>query len=731
MDIAFPMKGWDTTHPRNEQPEGTSPDLLNVVPYDRDFRGRGAIRPGLSKYTITQMGNGAQPVLLAQQVTTALDPTTIVPSTLLLNEPFNYANNVQIGSIDSNPADSVADFRGSIGGASLFPFTSSTPNALIIEGASLVANGTVVSGSAAAAAIYLPALSLGAAYIVKADAYINTASSGGVGEALGLYVRLDTGAFAQNGLVFHVYNDKCEIRNANGSVSNAFTFGSALASGFHTIEMHVNGDTITGWVDSVQYTSLTNTLNNTLSGIGVIVGGNKKTSGQGIKNLKVYTGAPLASFRSTSVVTACGGNIYTGDNTGLAIASGGTGVLSTTIKPQMATSKGICYFVDSVHNLKQLTMSTKTVVDITTTAGLETAATLGAYSLACTWRDRLVLAASSASPQNFIMSRQGVQTDFDYSQTDSAAAVAGNASKAGAIGEPLNCLIPWTDDVLILGGDHSIYKVEGDIAAGGQILLLSDSVGTLGPDCWDSDPQGNVYFVGSGGLYQLTPAGLPQNLANDTVKSIFANINRVNTYVVCTWDRDRNGLHIHMTPVNTGSATHIFYDASTGGFFPIQYPDSVGPLTSVVFDGDGPLDRQLLLASRDGYLRKVDPTSLTDDGTNITAYVKIGPFRPAGDAALSVLEGVEVLLGDAPVGFTESDFQVQLSVQTGKDAYTVLTSPERTVSFTFTKQSRLKRLLQRISGGSFVFKFTAVAGKLFSLEKLVVLFTEGGLQRRH
>jgi hypothetical protein len=333
------------------------------------------------------------------------------------------------------------------------------------------------------------------------------------------------------------------------------------------------------------------------------------------------------------------------------------------------------------------------------------------------------------------MSRQAVlpgsNIDFDYSQTDAAAAVAGNASEAGAIGDPLNCLIPWTDDILILGGDHSIYKVEGDITDGGQILLVSDSVGTLGPDCWDADPSGNVYFVGSGGLYQMQPSGTPVNLANDSVKKIFANVNRVNTYVVLTWDRDRNGLHIHLTPVNAGTATHIFYDATTQGLFPTQYPNAVGPLTAVVFDGDGPEDRQLILAGRDGYIRQVDPSALDDDGTDIESYVYIGPFRPAGDAALSILEACEVLLGDAPDGFTESDFAVDMSVIVAKDVYTALNSPEKTVNFTFTKQSRRKRILQRIAGGTFFFKLSGRSGKLWSLEKLVALFNEAGLQRRY
>jgi hypothetical protein len=336
------------------------------------------------------------------------------------------------------------------------------------------------------------------------------------------------------------------------------------------------------------------------------------------------------------------------------------------------------------------------------------------------------------------MSRQNVPTDFDYSQTDTAAAVAGNASNAGAIGDPLNALIPWTDDVLILGGDHSIYKVEGDIAAGGQILLISNAVGTLGANAWAVDPTGNLYFAGSNGIYKLSASMVAAangasltNLSDPVVRDFFTSINRVNSYVTLTWDRDRNGLHIQVTPANTGAATHMFYDAATGGFFPIQYPNIFGPIASTVFDGDGPLDRSLILACRDGYLRKVDPQALDDDGTAITSYVVIGPHRPSGDAALSVLEAVEVILGDPPSGFTQNNFGLSVTITTGTDAYRALNFPERSLTITYDQRAaRRKRILQRLSGGTFFFKIAGVAGRLWSLEKLIALFTEGGLQRR-
>ena len=92
MDIVFPLSGLNTNYPRDAQPPGTSPDMLNVVPFDRDYRGRGALRSGISKFIDTQIGNGSQPVLLVEQVTRALDPSTIQPDTQLLDEAFAYSD---------------------------------------------------------------------------------------------------------------------------------------------------------------------------------------------------------------------------------------------------------------------------------------------------------------------------------------------------------------------------------------------------------------------------------------------------------------------------------------------------------------------------------------------------------------------------------------------------------------------------------------------------------------
>ncbi len=50
------------------------------------------------------------------------------------------------------------------------------------------------------------------------------------------------------------------------------------------------------------------------------------------------------------------------------------------------------------------------------------------------------------------------------------------------------------------------------------------------------------------------------------------------------------------------------------------------PLCCCTFDGNTPGDRAALIGSWDGYVRAIDPTASTDDGTAIASEVMLGPI---------------------------------------------------------------------------------------------------------
>lgn len=62
--LRFPVQGIDKSRTPEAQPEGTSPDLLNMRPFDvADERFRGGQRPGLTKWSATLLGADEQPIV--------------------------------------------------------------------------------------------------------------------------------------------------------------------------------------------------------------------------------------------------------------------------------------------------------------------------------------------------------------------------------------------------------------------------------------------------------------------------------------------------------------------------------------------------------------------------------------------------------------------------------------------------------------------------------------------
>jgi hypothetical protein len=850
VDILFPSKGYYPNAAREGQPGNTTPDCLNVLPFDRDFRGRGAPRPGTSKFFSNQLSTSTVQLLRTVPVALAAVPSGPGSALTLFTLISGFTGGAVVaanagtygghGASPSSGSDQALFWTDPSTPIDLAPpgATESTVNSLnAVRQVGQSALGGIFTagywtGSAASwTALPVPGgTSFGSAQGVSPDdsmiggsiasglasnhAVSWTQTAGVWGSPVDLTANISSystlysssSAMSCDGVI-------CVVQAFLKSNGNSVTYivnpvaGTATELGLSGSYLYssgtcLGGGYIGGFVqgsDEVQHAALwsTGALSTLIDmsppgSVTSIINSTSGTNSVGLKTLggtdlavlwegvninavplqtdvsfsggyvalAIDSGGEISGFgldsssnqipagwalqaagiippiqRRVVIVAVAGGSLFggPGDAATLPAVTGGSGVLSPFFLPQFAarTTKG--YVVDTLHDLIQIDLPTMTVETFTPTAGSETATTLGAYSLACMWRDRLVFAASVATPQNFVMSRQGVPTDFDYGQDDSAAAVAGNASRVGSIGEPLNCLMPWTDDILILGGDHSIYKVEGDIAAGGQIVNVSQAVGTLGPDCWDVDPVGNLYFVGSDGLYIMPPGGIPQNISSGSVREFFSGINRSLVNVSLSWDRDRHGCYVFVTTISSGASTHLWYDATNQAFFPVQYAPFVGPVVSLIYDGDDPLDRQILLGGRDGYIRFIDPTSLDDDGTDFDSHVWIGPIRPGGtDASLAVLQAMEVIVGEVPNfgGFTSSNWGLTISIVTGKDAFTAITTPQSVFSFNVTLQARRKRILQRVSGGSWYFKVSST-GTIWSFEKLVPLFTPGGLQRRY
>lgn len=713
VEFVLPKKGVKKNPSWSESIPEFTVDALNVLPRDLSNRQRLSQRPGTSKLIGSALFNA--PVQYLGQVSSPLDPATLPIGTTQINDNFAYA----LGRLDQNSGGNWID-------------DDSSSNMFTILGKTSFAGSTatVISGSPAGvfnnqatnnvACQYAGSYQLAKSYSISATFTGVTA-----GATCTIFLRRNPALSSPNRFI--VVNVQSSASAASSSIND--DTGSALTSTVTgsftsaTIKVTVIGNQITVYKDAVQIMQTTTTNGVGNLGLGFVEPANLVNFR--VTNFTVLTIDPKAIYRATNLLAVCNGNIYEGDLTTLPLITSGAGLLDPTVDVSFAYSAGFGYFVDGTSIIK---------VDLINKAKLTYAATTGTAptlcTLACMWRDRLVLAAPIATPQNFFMSRVGTHTDWDYSQTDSAAAFAGNASKAGHIGDPILALIPLSDDVLLIGGDHSLWAIHGDPSDGGSIDLISDSIGILGPQAWTKAPDGTVYFLGTGGLYRIgSNGGLPQNIGNDEWNDYFRQIDRGRNYTRLAWDRDNQGCFVFVTPFVSGTTTHLWYDHRLDGFWPVQYPINHGPISVLVYDGDGPNDRVMLLGGRTGLIQKVNADK-DDDGTAITSFIFLGPYK-VSDVTESTLEWADVILGEPVGNFVAGDFNVTVAFQAGQTVEKAYASPLRTRSKTYTTPRRQSRLLQRIAGNVFFVKLSnSTLAKTWVLEKIVGMFMGGGLVRR-
>jgi hypothetical protein len=263
--------------------------------------------------------------------------------------------------------------------------------------------------------------------------------------------------------------------------------------------------------------------------------------------------------------------------------------------------------------------------------------------LICNWRQRICLAGLLLSPQDVFMSAQSDPTNFDYSPTftSQTQAVALNAqSSSGQVGDVVTALIPYTNDQLVIGCDHSIFLMDGDPMAGGQLVNVSNNIGIAYGAAWTVDPYGNIYFFSNHcGIYTLVPGQAPTRISQQ-IEQLLANIDTGQNTITLLWNDRFQGLHVFISPTATNSqyavkdagvaqspVTHLFYEQRTGAWWQDQFANqNHNPLTAVIFDGNTPDDRVPIIGSWDGYARAIDPFATTDDSWPINSEVLLGPI---------------------------------------------------------------------------------------------------------
>lgn len=300
--------------------------------------------------------------------------------------------------------------------------------------------------------------------------------------------------------------------------------------------------------------------------------------------------------------------------------------------------------------------------------------------LVAVYRGRVVLAGNPIYPNQWYMAKVADPFDWLYGADDPMSAVAGNNADAGQCPDIVRSLISFHDDYLIFGCASTIWILRGDPVSGGSLDNLSDTTGIFGSDSWCFDDARNLYFWGSGGIYEIKAdfSGI-RNLTEMVLPDIINDegADPSTHRITMAYDKKRHGIVVAITLLSDGSNSNYFYSFKTKGFYPESYPDECGPYSLFYYDANDTAYADLLVGSKDGYIRKFLSTAKDDDvgGSDdaISSYVTY-PITQLGeiDKRGKLSELVFDLAGGASGGdFSDTD-GVSWELHKGDDAETVL-----------------------------------------------------------
>lgn len=409
------------------------------------------------------------------------------------------------------------------------------------------------------------------------------------------------------------------------------------------------------------------------------------------------------SGRVVTLVAVSQGNVYVANpgDTAWTAANNATGETPPLVYSGLvysAQNTGKLFFADGT-NWCYYDPSTNTVYPWRATSGsLPVDSSNNTPRLICTWRGRTVLSGLVEDAQNWFASAVADPFNWNYSpdEPSPAQAVAGNNAPQGQVGDVITSLIPYSDDVLIFGGDSTIWMFRGDPMAGGQIDLISDAVGVAWGMPWCRDPYGTIYFFSSRtGIYSLVPGQQPLRISQG-IEPLVQDINTGENVIRMLWDDRAQGLHVYVTPSDepTAGSQHFYYEQRAGAWWTDTFRDpDMDPLCCTVLDGNRPEDRVSLIGSWDGYVRAIDHDATKDDGKLIDSEVIIGP--------LVTRELDEVMLKDLQAVLATSSGDVTYEVYVGSSAEAALAS-NPVVTGTWTKGRNVLSLVRRAGHAIYV-----------------------------
>lgn len=489
-----------------------------------------------------------------------------------------------------------------------------------------------------------------------------------------------------------------------------------------TVKLIVNGVTLLSYLPSGS-SNWTPTIAAALTGNRV--GATTGTNGNTFRFLRLGGSTSTLGGSSAFLLIAANGTVFKLDQGNLSTPSGGAAALTMDnylIEMQQAYSN--VFMVDGVRS-KYYSRTLDTILEWSTAV---TGGTLpsGARLIAL-YRGRVVLSGLVSDPSNWFMSKSGDPFDWNYSPTTPSAvqAVAGNNSEAGLVGDIITALIPFSDDALIFGGDHTIYQMTGDPAAGGTIDLISDKTGIAFGRAWTKDPNGTLYFWGSDGIYRMAMGQKPENFSKGRIDVRLRDIDLNQNRIFMEWDAIRATLHAIITPADTSLPVRVIvWESRNDAWWEDEYPASMGPTVVFAYDSPTADDQAFLLGTRDSYIRMVDDsTDSGDDGTEIESRIRYEPFIGQTHDAEVVLNSVLPVLAGSSAG-------INVDVYTGQSAEDCATAASPRVRRVLAHAGRNHALRQKVRGYAVQLGLSATGLERWAVESMVAGFEQSGMPRQ-
>jgi hypothetical protein len=207
-------------------------------------------------------------------------------------------------------------------------------------------------------------------------------------------------------------------------------------------------------------------------------------------------------------------------------------------------------------------------------------------------------------------------------------------------------MAPYGDDYLLFGCPNSLWVLRGDPTYGGSIDNISKTVGIVGRKAWCIGPAGEFIFCSRNGVYALpSPASMQaQMISRAVLPRELLNINTNDNDVFLAYDIKLQVVHIVRTPSNSTVKYNYMLDWNTKTFWPVTSSKLTTSSICEFYSPDAE-STAVLFGGTDGGIRRYDTRYQTDDGTNITAYIFIGPIALGDGYNLGVLTDLIAELG--------------------------------------------------------------------------------------